>query len=254
VTSPLADQAGTSAGPSGSVGETLLTLQGLDTHLDQLRHRRIHLPERAELAEIQEQLAALDVRQGAVGERRDALAAEAERLELEVIDIEDKSAYADRVLYGGTVKALKELTALQDEIAAFTKRKSDLEDRALAIMEDIDGLEATLAERESERAVLDGRATALIAAIAEAEVAIDADLADSTARRADIAASLDPPVLANYESLRTNLAGIAVALLVGSRCQGCHLTLPAADLDHIRHLPVGEIARCPECDRLLVRH
>ncbi|MBV8462123.1 MAG: hypothetical protein JO368_02430, partial [Acidimicrobiales bacterium] len=37
------------------------------------------------------------------------------------------------------------------------------------------------------------------------------------------------------------------------RCDACHLTLPAVDLDRIRHLPPEEVATCPECDRILVR-
>jgi uncharacterized protein len=241
--------------PAGetTAGQSLLALQTVDTQLDQLRHRREHLPQRAELAAGQAALAALATRRDELSERRAALVAETERLELEVLDVEDRSAYANRVLYGGTVKALKELTALQDEIARFATRKSDLEDRALATMEEVDGLDADLAGCDAERDRLDAQSTALIAAITEAEVAIDAEIDQLRAERSSLAAPLDASLLARYESLRSSLGGVGVARIEGNRCLGCHLTLPAMDIDRIRHLPAGEIARCPECDRLLVR-
>ena len=47
--------------------------------------------------------------------------------------------------------------------------------------------------------------------------------------------------------------GVAVARLVGSHCDGCHLTLPAMELDRIRHLPEGELVTCEQCGRILVR-
>jgi predicted nucleic acid-binding Zn-ribbon protein len=252
MTAPAGGDA-TVVGTPSSIGERLLALQGVDTLVDQLRHRRVHMAERAELEARHADLAALARQRDQVQQRHDDLVAETERLELEVVELEDKTAYADRVLYGGTVKALKELTALQDEIARYKVRKSDLEDRALTILDDIDGLEATLAGHDASRAALDGQATALIAAITEAEVAIDAELDQLTRTRADLVEPLSSEVVASYENLRANLAGIAVARLEGNHCLGCHLVLPAMDLDRIRHLPPGEIARCPECDRLLVR-
>jgi predicted nucleic acid-binding Zn-ribbon protein len=239
--------------PAVSVGEGLLALQAIDTQIDQLRHRRVHMRERADLAAREAQLAALAQQRDQLQQRRDGLQAETERLELEVVDIEDKAAYADRVLYGGTVKALKELTALQDEITRYNARKSDLEDRALSIMEDLDGLDALLAERDAERTGLDAEVASLIVAITEAEVAIDAELARLQHDRAELAVSLGDSVVARYETVRADSGGIGVARLEGTRCLGCHLVLPAMDVDRLRHLPAGEIARCPECDRLLVR-
>jgi hypothetical protein len=40
---------------------------------------------------------------------------------------------------------------------------------------------------------------------------------------------------------------------VGSACQGCHLALPAVEVDRIRKLSVDEAVHCEECGRLLVR-
>jgi predicted nucleic acid-binding Zn-ribbon protein len=45
---------------------------------------------------------------------------------------------------------------------------------------------------------------------------------------------------------------VAVARLVGNHCDGCHLTLPAMELDRIRHLPEDELVTCEQCGRILV--
>jgi len=39
---------------------------------------------------------------------------------------------------------------------------------------------------------------------------------------------------------------------VGDRCDGCHLTLSAVELERLRNLPADEYAACAQCDRILV--
>jgi predicted nucleic acid-binding Zn-ribbon protein len=60
-------------------------------------------------------------------------------------------------------------------------------------------------------------------------------------------------LLAEYERLRKALGGIGVARLNGNRCEGCHLTLSAMDVDRIRHEPDDVLIHCEECGRLLLR-
>ena len=43
-----------------------------------------------------------------------------------------------------------------------------------------------------------------------------------------------------------------VARLVGSTCQGCHLTIPATEVDRIRRQPAGTLAFCDNCGAILV--
>ena len=67
------------------------------------------------------------------------------------------------------------------------------------------------------------------------------------------AALVSAELLGTYDRLRAGLDGVAIARLVGGRCDGCHLTLPAMELDRIRHLRPGEVATCDQCGRILVR-
>ena len=43
-----------------------------------------------------------------------------------------------------------------------------------------------------------------------------------------------------------------MARLTGGRCDGCHLSLPAVELDRIRHEAAGTLEYCEQCGRILV--
>jgi hypothetical protein len=233
--------------------DALLELQALDTAADQLRHRREHMPERAELADRNAKLADLERRASEVQGERDAIAASEKRLEDEIALVTEKAKGADQRLYSGTVNVPRELTALQDEIESLRRRKGQLEDQELELMEQAEPLDAALGELAAARGGLDDDAVKLSAAIGEAETVIDAELAEVTAKRSATADGIPADLLKEYESLRGGLGGIAVARLSGNRCEGCHLTLSAVDVDRIRHESDDVLVHCTECGRLLVR-
>ena len=56
-----------------------------------------------------------------------------------------------------------------------------------------------------------------------------------------------------YESLRADLGGVAVARLIGSTCDGCHLDLSAVAFDRVKKLPDDAVVTCDQCGRLLIR-
>jgi predicted nucleic acid-binding Zn-ribbon protein len=233
--------------------DALLVVQEHDTAVDQLEHRRRHLPEQAELDRLVAGFGGLDARAGEVEAQRHELARSQSRIEDEVASLTEKAAQHDKALYGGTVSNPRDLQAMQDEIASLQRRISQLEDQELELMERIEPLDAELAELAGERSRLDERAAALRAAIAEAEVSIEGELVTVRTEREAAAAGIEPELLAQYDSLRGKLGGIAIARMVGGHCQGCHLALSAVEVDRIRKLPVDEPATCEECGRLLAR-
>jgi predicted nucleic acid-binding Zn-ribbon protein len=233
--------------------EQLLEVQVLDTTGDQLRHRRAHLPERAELASVQAALQALENRAGELQGQRDELSRNEKRLEDEIALVREKSEQTNKTLYSGAINVPKELTALQDEIEALGRRQRQLEDQELEFMEQAEPLDAELVTLAAQRPALDEQAIALLARIAEEESAVDADLEDVMSRRAAAVAGIPDELLEEYETLRKALDGIGVARLSGNRCEGCHLSLSAVDVDRIRHEPADTISHCTECSRILVR-
>lgn len=136
---------------------------------------------------------------------------------------------------------------------ALRRRASALEDDELEVMELVEPLEARLGELGAQVDALDESMAAARATLAEAEVEIDAELETETAERARAAEAADSEALAAYEALRSRLGGVAIAELDHSRCGACHLTLPAVELDRIRHLDPDDAVHCEECGRLLAR-
>jgi uncharacterized protein len=232
--------------------ESLLTVQGHDTHVDQLKHRLASLPGRAELARNAEALAVLDERIAAVESRRTDLSRSQQRLEDEVASLTEKATQADKRLYSGTVSNPRELQALQDDIASIKRRISQIEDDELEIMELTEPVEAEQAELDGERATLAAEGDRLRAEVADAESSIAAELASVQAERDAAAAEVPDELWSEYDKLRAARGGVAIARLVGPTCQGCHLSLPAAEVDRIKHLPADEPVHCEECGRLLV--
>jgi predicted nucleic acid-binding Zn-ribbon protein len=227
-------------------------VQALDLTADQLRHRRAHMAERAELAACEQQLRALDQQVSATQAERDELARNEKRLEDEITMVREKAEQTDKKLYSGSVNIPKELTALQEEVEALGRRQRQLEDQELELMEQAEPLDAALAEFASRRAALDAQAVDLLARIAEAEAEIDTELVTVEVQRAGAAGSIPAPLLDEYQKLKTALGGIGVARLNDNRCEGCHLTLSAVDVDRIRHEPADTLAHCTECSRILV--
>ncbi len=233
--------------------DALLALQDHDTTLDQLAHRRRNLPARAQLDAAMAEVGRLDAAMTAVEASRHELRRSQQRLEDEISSLSERATSHDKTLYGGTIANPRELQALQDEIASLKRRISQLEDQELELMEQIEPLDADIVRLTGERRAGDEQAGALRAQIAEEEVAIEAEMASVEAERASIAEGIDPDLRADYERLRPQMGGIAIARLVGGSCGGCHLGLSAVELDRIKRLPPDATVHCEECGRLLAR-
>jgi predicted nucleic acid-binding Zn-ribbon protein len=237
VTSPLA---------------TLIEVQDRDTVLDQLRHRRSHLPEQAELAGLEAQVAAVDASLAGALALRDEAAGRQAGLEAEIAASDARIGEIEKRLYGGTVSASRDLTAMSEEVSHLKNRRSSTEDRVLEVMEELEPLEAEVARLEGERAALASRAAEVAQAVAEAQAAVDAEAAVVTAERASVAEGLPADLAATYEKLRSKLGGVGAARLVGSSCGGCHLQLPATELDRVRRSSPDALVFCDQCGRILV--
>ena len=231
----------------------LLELQDHDTRLDQLRHRRATLPARAELAKVEADRAALDARGAEVRARHDELGAQQGALEEQIEASKTRRAELQRKLFGGTVAAARELQAMDEEVRHLGRHIAELEDRELEIMEALEPVEGELQAAEVERDALDARAAALRADIGAAEKEIDAEIETEAEPRQPLADRIPPDLLRRYEGLRTKLGGTGAARLVGNSCTGCHLMLPAMEVDRIKKAAPDAVITCDNCGRILVR-
>jgi uncharacterized protein len=232
--------------------EDLLVVQEHDSAADRLRHKKETLPERARLAEIEDGLGALDASVVDVGGRRDEIVRRQQRHEDELASVEAKIGEVEKRLYSGAVNVPRELQAMEADVASLKRHRSDIEDRVLEAMQEREPLDAEVSTLEQQRAALEAEVDQLRDAIAAQTDDIDAELASELEARTAAAASIPDDLLSQYERLRTTNGGVGAARLVNGRCSGCHLTLPATELDRIRRHDAHTVVLCDQCGRILV--
>lgn len=221
--------------------------------IDQHRYQLASLPEQAELAGIDARRAAALETRALAAARAAEVAARQATLEADMAASEARIADVARRLKSGEITAAREVAAVTESVDHLRARVSDLEDRILEAMDEREPFDDHVTATDAELAELAARREILVGRLSEGQARIDAELAVLEAGRAAASAAVSPEYLRDYERLRGHLGGVAVARLVGARCDGCHLTLPATEIDRLRHLPADAIAYCDHCGRFLVR-
>lgn len=231
---------------------TLLQLQAHDSAIDRLSHRRANLSENAKLAELDTALAAIGQLSA---EREGSLATvkrEQTRLEGEVDMVTRKAASEEARAMSGRVTSPKELTSIQEEVAALKRRQANLEDDLLERMELRETLERELRELSGRRAAVTAEQAEVGQARDAALVEIDRELEVEQAGRKAVEARIDEGLRTLYEQLRKRHDGVGAAALVGNTCQGCRVALSNVEFANLRKLPADEVKRCENCRRILV--
>lgn len=228
----------------------LLRVQELDSAIAQAAHAIAHPSQAARLAELEPRIADVRGRRLAVSGELDDANAELARLESDVAVVE---ARMDRdTERAQNTASVKDVAALETELAALRKRRSDLEDIELAIMERVEGLESRLRELDSERAGLD-------AEVAELETTRDAEIsalerkrADAAADRAALVSGLPSDLVALYEKQRDRY-GMGAARLVGGVSLGSNMKLSPSDLSEVMAAADDDVVLCPDSGAILIR-
>ena len=187
----------------------------------------------------------LTTRQGV----RDDLRTELKRIEADVAVVDARRARDLERL--NTASNPKDAQGLESELASLARRKSDLEDGELEVMEKLETAEAAVAEIEAQIAEVNDEGARLSAAgkteVAEATARFEA----ATRDRAAVAGEVPADLLAAYDRAATRSAG--AALLRRQTCEGCRMVLSGTDLSAIRQAAADTVVMCPECGCILVR-
>jgi predicted nucleic acid-binding Zn-ribbon protein len=232
--------------------ETLLTLQEHDLALERLLHRHQTLPERDALAVAESRANELDARLATTRGERDRLAREEQQLDDEARSLSEKATEVESRMYSGEVSSPRELQAMQADVEQLRKHQRTIENRELELMEAREPLEATLAELEEQRAAVGGEVERLRSELGQAEGEIIAEMQAERATRDGIAAGIDPALVKEYDRCRAQAKGPGVARLLGTTCQGCHLSIPAIEAEQIKRSGGVPLAHCDNCGAILV--
>ena len=230
----------------------LLDVQGVDTAIAQLEHRKRALPEHAEIADGAKRRAAIlesiTATQTEVGD----LDLDVSKAESDLVPVRERKARNQQRVDAGAADP-KALTALIDEIEHLGRRISDLEDAQLEVMERHEDATARLEALKRDRSEIETSLRSLMARRDEQVGDLDAQLAQKAAERATLALDMPADVLALYDRIRERSGGVGAARLAGRRCTGCQIEATSVALDRYQAAPADDIVRCEECERILVR-
>ncbi len=237
---------------SKSAQEKLLALQALDSSLIQLDHKAKNLPVSKLLDEkIIAHATARDLCVAAETEKSD-IKHELSKSEVDVEQVVSRIERDEKRLASGQGTP-KELEQLQHELGSLAKRRAELEEIELEVMVRVDALDQRIASLSSERDALHEEVIKFSKEKDEALEEINRAKNSTISERSALASELEKDLLGLYEKIRSSADGIGAARLHAGQCQGCNLTINAADLSKINSLPDDDVVRCEECRRILVR-
>jgi predicted nucleic acid-binding Zn-ribbon protein len=228
----------------------ILELQGLDSTIDRLAHRREQLEAGEELSAVRKEMEESESRLGELRLALDAVTQESARLEREIDSMGAKLGAEEKRMYDGTIANAKELEALQHEISSLKDRRSRAEDELLEQMVRREDLEARATTADAEVIAARARVDSIGGDAVRELDELEATLRDRRAERDALASQLDEELLELYEDLRRQKKGVGAAAIVDGVCQACHEKLSAVELDRLKH--EDGIKRCEYCRRIVV--
>ncbi|MGH3733356.1 MAG: zinc ribbon domain-containing protein [Acidimicrobiales bacterium] len=230
--------------------DALRALMEADRWIDRVRSQKTHLPEIAELGQLETELRGLlkDLHdaEGAlkpVTADYDTVARESQRLGTRARDLDD-------ALSSSTASA-RELSAIQGELTHVRVLLGRSEDRELELLEALEPLEHQIASVKQLAQPGVSRRAELIETIAQLQVSLDDELTSLLRDRDERAVALSGSLLARYDAAMGRVGTSGAAQVVEGRCDGCRIALSPLDYDHFRARPPDTFMDCPECGRLL---
>ena len=227
----------------------LLSLANLDTEITRSQAAIKALSSGAQFSTLREQQRNLAGALISARNELDSIELELKRAETDLKLVEDRIA-KDQQRLSSTASA-KDAQGIQSELESLTRRKSDLEDIELAILERKEAADAAYKTVLGDKNSIDDDLSALEAKDEAQILKLRSGLDLLSADRGRQVAEIDQPLVELYEKKASR--GIAVARLLGRECGACRITLGATAFDQIESLPRDEIATCPDCQAILVR-
>lgn len=224
----------------------LYRLQQIDSQMDQARTRldavRKLLENDVELRTATEQARAAEAaHKEAKGNQ--------EQAELEVQSLRIKIEQSESSLYGGSIHIPKELQDLQKDVASLKKHLATLEDRLLECMLAAEAATEQLTEAQAGLVRVEASLGNQNRNLTTESELLSHNLERLDAERKAATVPIDGKLLENYETLRRDKRGIAVATVSDGACAACGTNLTPGYQQTARSS--REIFRCPTCGRIL---
>jgi predicted nucleic acid-binding Zn-ribbon protein len=194
--------------------------------------------------------------------QRDAAASLIEsRNQLDSVELELSRAEADLKLVEQRIdkdnqrlnqtSSSKDAQGIQAELETLKKRKSDLEDFELSILERREQAEAAYQVIIHNKKLIDDELATKESENEAQIMKLRSGLDLLTQQRNQQASRIQSDLLELYD--KKSSRGLAIGRLVNRECGACRITIGATALAEISGLARDEVATCPDCQAILVR-
>lgn len=145
----------------------------------------------------------------------------------------------------------QDIQGIQSELQSLLRRKGELEDAELVLLEQKDEILSTLKNIELERSEIQKRLESLESESSSALAKLKSGQQLLREDRARNLALLTTELAEHYEKLAARR--LDVGRLDGLTCDACGMTLSGDSIEAIRSTPLDELAHCGECGAIVVR-
>lgn len=167
--------------------------------------------------------------------------------EWELDELQEKTRQVDGKLYGGKTKDPKELVNLEKEAKALKSQIRTKEDGLLALMSQVDQIEADVRGTVEESEQLKRGWAQRQETFGPRKGELEIELVELKGKRSGLAQQVDSEALSVYERIRL-ATGQAVVKVERGRCLGCHIAVPTSQWQKAR---AGDLIQCNNCSRIL---
>lgn len=148
------------------------------------------------------------------------------------------------------IKTNKEFQAVGREITAARKQVTDIEEKLLQKISQIEELSVDLTAKKSRCDELaENSAQRVVAKQAEIDK-LQADIDADIVRRENVAKGLPASLVKKFTILREQRRGHALAIARDGYCMGCNMHLPPQLYNNL--YKYEELLTCPHCQRILI--
>jgi predicted nucleic acid-binding Zn-ribbon protein len=229
--------------------QSLLKLAEIDLDIERAKNEQNKIEQAEELTEAREKMLLLADK---LIDSRNALSninLELRRAEDDLRLVETRIEKDNQRL--SSTSSSKDAVGMQHELEALKRRKSELEDIELGVLEQKEILEndfAQVSESKSEADKVLGQAEDSLELSLSSVLQKTSDLISEKSR---ISSTMNPEVLQAY--VQRHKRGVAAARLIGRECGACRISITANNYEEISSLPSDQLPECPNCQAFLVR-
>lgn len=223
----------------------LIQLQNCDSQIRDFQSKKATAP--VKIKRLEEGLKLAEKQLEEELDQLELLKKERRQAEQDIEDFENQINKSNIKL--ANIKSNKEYRAALKEIGDLNTEKSNLEDRVLGIMEDIEALEEKCAVSKIKKRDLEEKFEKDRDEILKTLEAIDKDLKDLEKKKERFCQIIDENLLRRYNSLREHRGGLAINPVIQGVCQGCHMGIPPQKFNEL--VRGEELMSCPHCMRII---